>query len=129
MDNGINKSSRVIRWVARILGSILAVYFVFTTVANLIMDFKTWDFAAYIFFAFTIIFAVGVIIAWFKEKIGGIILITGAVAGNIFSIVVGLNNPNFDLLDFIILAGLPFLIAGILFLVYWRKSKKLNTSK
>ena len=93
------------------------------------MDYKNWDFIPYVYFAFFIILAIGVIIAWFKEKIGGIILIAGAVAGSIFSIIVGLNNPDFDLLDFIILAGLPFLIVGILFLVYWWKSKKLNTSK
>ena len=129
MDKNINKSARVIRWIARIFGTFLAVYLTFTTVANLIMDYKTWDFIPYVYFAFFIILAIGVIIAWFKEKIGGIILIAGAVAGNIFSIIVGLNNPDFDLLDFIILAGLPFLIVGILFLVYWLKSKKLNTSK
>ena len=129
MDKNISKSARTICWIARILGSILAVYFVFTTVANLIMDFKTWDFVAYIFFTFTIIFAIGVIIAWFKEKIGGIILIAASVAGSIFSIIVGLNNPDFDLLDFIILAGLPFLIVGILFLIYWWKSRKLSVSQ
>ena len=128
MDKDINKSSRVIRWVARILGTILAVYLVLTTIANLIMDFKAWDFIPYVYFAFFIVFAIGVIIAWFKEKIGGIILIAGAVAGSIFSIVVGLKNPDFDLLDFIILAGLPFLIVGILFLVYWLKSKKQSIS-
>ena len=128
MDKNISKSTRTICWIARILGSILAVYFVFTTVANLIMDFKTWDFVAYIFFAFTIIFAIGVIIAWFKEKIGGIILVAFAMAGSIFSIIAGLNIPDFDMMDFIILAGIPFLIIGILFLVYWWKSRKLSIS-
>ena len=128
MDKNISKSTRVIRWIARILGTVLAVYLVFTTVANLIMDYKAWDFIAYIYFAFFIILAIGVIIAWFKEKIGGIILVAGAVAGSIFSIIVGLNNPDFDLLDFIILAGLPFVIVGILFLVYWLKSKKQSIS-
>ena len=128
MDKNISKSARVIRWIARISGTLLAVYLVFTTIANLIMDFKSWDFIPYVYFVFFIILAIGVIIAWFKEKIGGIILIAGAVAGSIFSIIVGLNNPDFDLLDFIILAGLPFLIAGILFLIYWWKSRKLIIS-
>ena len=120
----INKSARAIRWIARILGTILAVYLIFTTVANLIIDYKAWNFIPYVYFAFFIILAIGVIIAWFKEKIGGIMLIAGAVAGCIFSIIVSLNNPEFDLLDFIILAGLSFLIVGILFLVYWIRSKK-----
>ena len=37
-----------------------------------------WDFTAYGYFAFFIIFSIGVIIAWFKEKIGGIILVVSA---------------------------------------------------
>ena len=127
MDKDINKSSRVIRWVARILGTILAVYLVLTTIANLIMDFKAWDFIPYVYFAFFIVFAIGVIIAWFKEKIGGIILIAGAVAGSIFSIIVGLN-PASEVLMLIGSVGLPFLIIGILFLVYWWKSRKLSAS-
>jgi uncharacterized membrane protein HdeD (DUF308 family) len=93
------------------------------------MDYKAWDFIPYVYFAFFIILAIGVIIAWFKEKIGGIILIAGAVAGSIFSIIVGLNNPDFDLLDFMILAALPFIIIGILFLVYWWKSRKQSVSQ
>src|SRR4030042_2322473 len=129
MDKNINKSARVIRWIARIFGTFLAVYLIFTTVANLIIDYKNWDFIPYVYFAFFIIFAIGVITAWFKEKIGGIILITGAVAGSIFSIIVGLNNPDFDLLDFMILAALPFIIIGILFLVYWWKSRKKMVSQ
>ena len=125
MDKDINKSSRVIRWVARILGTILAVYLVLTTIANLIMDFKAWDFIPYVYFAFFIVFAIGVIIAWFKEKIGGIILVASAVAVIIFSIIFGLN-PASEVLMLIGSVGLPFLIIGILFLVSWWKSRKLN---
>ena len=128
MDKNISKSARAICWISRILGTFLAVYLIFTTIANLIIDYKAWDFIPYVYFVFFIILAIGVTIAWFKEKIGGIILIAGAVAGSIFSIIVGLNNPDFDLLDFIILAALPFIIVGILFLIYWFKSRKLIVS-
>jgi len=128
LNKNISKSARVIRWIARIFGTFLAAYLVFTTIANLIMDYKAWDYIPYVYFTFFIVFAIGVVIAWFKEKIGGIILIAAAVIGSIFSIIVGLNNPDFDLLDFIILAALPFLILGILFLIYWWKSSKLSSS-
>jgi hypothetical protein len=111
------------------LGTVLAVYLVFSNVVALITNFMAWDFIAYASFAFIVICAVGVIVAWFKEKIGGIILVVSAVAVSIFSIIVGLNNPNFDFMDLIILVGLPFLIIGILFLVYWWKSRKLSASQ
>lgn len=129
MDKNIKKNTSVICWIARILGTVLAVYLVFTTVAGLIMNFGNLDLIVYGSTAFIIIFVVGVIVAWFKEKIGGIILVTSAVAVSIFSIIAGLNNPNFDLMDLIILVGLPFLIIGILFLVSWWKSRKLSASQ
>ena len=125
MDKTISKSNRTIRWIARILGTILAVYLVFTTVAN----FFIFNLGDYGITAFIIIFVVGVIVAWFREKIGGIILVVSAVAVSIFSIITGLNDPNSDLMDAIILMGLPFLIIGILFLVSWWKSRKLNVSQ
>ncbi len=129
MDKNINKNTRAICWIARMLGTVLAVYLVFSNVVALITNFMAWDFIAYASFAFIVICAVGVIVAWFKEKIGGIILVVSAVAVSIFSIIVGLNNPNFDFMDLIILVGLPFLIIGILFLVYWWKSRKLSASQ
>ena len=125
MDKTISKANRTIRWIARILGTILAVYLVFTTVAN----FFIFNLGDYGITAFIIIFVVGVIVAWFREKIGGIILVVSAVAVSIFSIITGLNDPNSDLMDAIILMGLPFLIIGILFLVSWWKSRKLSASQ
>ena len=122
MDKNINKNTRAIRWIARMLGTVLAVYLVFTTVAN----FFIFNLGDYGISAFIIIFVVGVIVAWFREKIGGIILVVSAVAVSIFSIITGLNDPNSDLMDAIILMGLPFLIIGILFLVSWWKSRKLS---
>ena len=130
MDKNINKNTRAIRWIARILGTILAVYWVFSTVASLIQNFgnfMAWDFIFYGSYAFIIICAVGVIVAWFKEKIGGIILVASAVAVIIFSIIFGLN-PASEVLMLIGSVGLPFLIIGILFLVYWWKSRKLSAS-
>ncbi|MCX6384149.1 MAG: hypothetical protein NTV16_06675 [Actinobacteria bacterium] len=113
MDKNIKKNTSVICWIARILGTVLAVYLVFTTVAGLIMNFGNLDLIVYGSTAFIII----------------LILVTSAVAVSIFSIIAGLNNPNFDLMDLIILVGLPFLIIGILFLVSWWKSRKLSASQ
>lgn len=132
MNKTINKNTRTIRWIARILGTILAVYLVFTTVGGFIINFGNLTaselIAAYGSTAFIAVFVAGVIVAWFREKIGGIILVVSAVAVSIFSIIYGLA-PNSDLLMLILIAGLPFLIIGILFLVYWWKSRKLSTSQ
>lgn len=118
------KPGNAIRLAARIIGIILAVYFTFTTAANFIMGFGAWDKSAYIASAFILIFVAGVVTAWFREKIGGIMLVANAAASSIFSVIAGLVTEGFDLMDMIILAALPFLATGILFLVYCRKSSK-----
>lgn len=126
MDKNINKNTRAIHWIARILGTILAVYLVFTYVGGFILNFD--NLMASELIAFIAVFVAGVIVAWFKEKNGGIILVANAVAVSIFSIIFGLA-PNSDLLMLIFIAGLPFLIIGILFLVSWWRSRKLNVSQ
>ena len=131
-DKTIDKNTRAIRWIARILGTILAVYLFMTNVGGFISNFGNLMaselIAAYGSIAFIVIFVAGVIVAWFSEKIGGIILVVSAVAVSIFSIIFGLV-PNSDLLMLIAIAGLPFLIIGILFLVSWWKSRKLSASQ
>ena len=122
MDKNINKNTRAIRWIARILGTILAVVLGYSLVVGLIMNFGNPDLIVYGSAAFLIIIVVGVIVAWFKEKIGGIILVTSAVVAIISGIIAGLINPNFDVLTLIPFA-IPLLIIGILFLVYWWKSE------
>ena len=135
MDKNINKNTRAIlwnikiRWIARFLGTTCAVYAVFSTVAGLIRigNLTAWDFLAYGSTAFFIIFVVGVIVAWFREKIGGIILVANAVAASIFGIIFGIRTDS-DL-SMLIFFAVCFLIIGIVFLVYWWKSRNLSASQ
>jgi len=64
---------------------------------------------------------IGVIIAWFREGIGGFITLIGAVALSIFAYISAGHNKIFAMLT----SGIPFLIAGILFLISWWRRKSL----
>ena len=63
---------------------------------------------------------VGVIIAWSREKIGGTVVLIGAIALSTF----GYITAGFNKLFAMLVAGGPFLVAGILFLTSWRRSRK-----
>ena len=57
----------------------------------------------------------GVIIAWWNEKTGGIIITVAAAALCVFSYIDAGRNKIFEML----ISGFHFLISGILFLTGW----------
>jgi len=67
------------------------------------------------------IVVIGVIIAWFREGIGGTITVIGAIALSIFSYISAGHNKILAVLT----SGIPFLIAGILSLISWWITKSL----
>ena len=72
------------------------------------------------FWAFLLVTLVSVIIAWWREEIGGLMLtIVGLVAIIVFMLT---NKPEAYWLTLV--TGAPFLVSGILYLKCWRRIKK-----
>ncbi len=67
--------------------------------------------------------SVGVTIAWFREGIGGLIVVIGGIVLSIFAYITAGHNKVLAMTS----SGIPFLIAGILFLIYWRRTRKLKS--
>jgi hypothetical protein len=62
--------------------------------------------------------ALGVLIAWWREGIGGTIIVICAVAHSTFAYIASGHNKRFAML----ITGGPLLVAGILFLASWWRS-------
>ncbi len=62
----------------------------------------------------------GVLIAWRRERIGGTVMVIGAIALGTFAYVTAGHNKVFAVL----VSGVPFLVPGILFLASWRRSRR-----
>jgi hypothetical protein len=72
-----------------------------------------------ILWTFLLVTLVGVIIAWWREAIGGLILtIVGTVALVMFMLT---NKPEDYWITLV--TGVPFLVSGILYLKCWRRIK------
>jgi hypothetical protein len=71
-----------------------------------------------------IITVLGVLIAWVREGIGGVLLVVGATVLGMFSYVTAEHTRVWNMLSM----GGPFLVAGILFLACWRWSEGKHTS-
>ena len=66
-----------------------------------------------------IITVLGVLIAWTREGVGGTLLVVGAIALSASSYVIAEHDKVWNML----FMGGPFLVAGVLFLAYWRWSE------
>ncbi len=126
MDMMINNKKRSLKttkigWATRIIGSLVGLFWVFSMISSSISEFGEpiiWE--GYFIGSAVAILSAGVILAWFKEKAGGILLIAASLAFMVFSYLVAGHNKIFAAL----VSGFPFLIAGILFLISWKLSLK-----
>jgi len=61
---------------------------------------------------------IGVVIAWFREFIGGIFILFIAIAHSTFAFIVAGHNKGLAML----ISGGPFFAIGFLFIAAWRSS-------
>lgn len=115
-----NKVAITIKWIARIW-SILSLAFlllffgasIFSSIGKETFAFK--DVFQFVFFPIGL--TIGLIIAWKREGLGGIIAIGSIIGFHLQMLVTG-GNPDFGL--FFELLAAP----GILFILYWILSRK-----
>lgn len=121
-----NKKKRSLKttktgWTARVIGSLAGLFWMFSVISHAIIEFGEpvlWE--GYFIGSATVILSAGIILAWFKEKAGGIFLVAASLAFMVFSYLVAGHNKIFAAL----VSGFPFLVAGILFLISWKLSSK-----
>jgi len=109
-----------LRESAHTLGVTIAVLWILAGIGYAILDPWTWK--SELVIAFLFFLGLGVGIAWWKEGIGGIMLIVLSVAFSIFACIEATRNHVLA----VFLSGVPFLIVGILFLATWRRAKKTS---
>ena len=121
-----------VKWAARIISLVTTLIFLILLVLSLIhnhMEAGHFDLGIdtlYTFVPFLVTLA-GSIVAWWNEKIGGWVLIGGYLLWSITPILYSVTNLSLGFYYDYILAGasLPYLFAGVLFIIYaFRKTKK-----
>jgi len=101
MDMMINKKKRSLKttktgWAARIIGSLAGLFWMFSIVSLTIVEFGEpilWE--GYFIGSAVAILSAGVILSWFKEKAGGILLVAASLAFMVFSYLVAGHNKIF----------------------------------
>jgi hypothetical protein len=119
-DRSSGRGNRL-RRTARIIGTLLAGFWLFAGIASGIAEAAPWPlpWESMAMAALMIVSAAGVLIAWWREGIGGAVLVTVGVAHCVNALIQAGRNR----LLAVLISGVPFIVVGILFLVSWSRSK------
>jgi prolipoprotein diacylglyceryltransferase len=125
-------STKVLYWTARIL-CILAILFISFFALDSVSSERTfWQNTTSLLMSLipSFVLLAVLIIAWKWEKIGGIILTIFGLAFSIFIFVFNYKRNHFPVMMCLLLTlavAIPFVLAGILFILsHYRKKKELS---
>jgi len=124
---GHDKLTLTMRYLARIISTLLAAFLLLFAIGEGInswsrgggMEFDYEHIKMTVYFA---LIAVGTILGWWRDIFGGVIL---TLVGIVFSLTVLIEMESHDYW-IILIFGMPFLVCGALFLLSWRRQKKLH---
>lgn len=116
---GSSRSARWLRWISRIAGTLVAGFWLSMGILSAIFEREPWTVEGFIMASLIVASAVGVGLAWWRARLGGIVLLLVGVAHCIFALVEARHNVAFAVL----ISGVPYLIVGALFLLAWRGSQ------
>ena len=102
---------------ARTLGTVAAAFWAFGLLMGAVTGGAPLDAESAVMAGLVVASVLGVVLAWRREALGGAIVLVCGIAHTIFACLVASRNQ----LLAIGVAGLPFFVAGLLFLgVWWR---------
>ena len=109
----------IILWIARITGSLVSSLWLFVVIAETIGERESLSWRldeGMVMLGLVIASGLGVLIAWWREGIGGIIILICGLGHITFAGIVAGRNK----VPVMLLTGGPLVVIGILFLIAWR---------
>lgn len=116
---GRSKQHDKLQRVARTLGAIVAAFWLFVGIVEALTEKEPWTLESAIMGTLMTSSIIGVIVCWFREGLGALIVLAVAVAHTVFAYTVAGHNKGFA----VAVSGGPFFIIGALFLACWWRSR------
>jgi hypothetical protein len=122
---------RAIRNVARGISSVMAGFILLFAVGQWITELSAgrltqeWELSTTGMAVYCLLIAVGSGLGWWRENIGGTI-ITIAGLGMLLAVFIFLSPQDYWIS---LIFSLPFLLSGIFYLIYWKRSKSSKGKK
>jgi len=120
VSNYNDRTAKWLHWIARGIGSLVAAFWLFVGIISGINEPEPLTLEGAIMAGLIAASVLGVLIAWWGEGLGGIILLFVAIAHSTFAYIASGHNKGFAML----ISGGPWLLVGVLFLTSWRRSTR-----
>jgi hypothetical protein len=120
-----DRSVKILRWLARGVGTLIASMWLFIVIMSILTESTELDTESTIMTILIFSSIFGVIVAWFRELEGGIILLVVAIAHSVFAFIVAGRNKSLAML----ISGGPFFVIGSVFIATWWRSERSNLLK
>ena len=111
------------KWIARISGSIFALFWLFIGVVSRFNDPLPMNWESIVMSLLIGVSVIAVVIAWFRERLGGALIVFVGAAFSVFALITSGAGVESKLIA-VMGSGFPFLIVGVLFLLSSRKPKE-----
>jgi hypothetical protein len=113
-----------LRWIARGLGTLVAGFWVFIGILEAIFGSDPWTVESTVLALLIVAAAAAVTVAWWREGIGGSLLLLAGVAFGVFAFVAAGHNKLFA----VAITGVPVLLVGLMFLASWWRFQRAHTA-
>ena len=123
IDEAGDRRAKWLRWTGRGIGWVIGGFWMLSLLAHLIGDLVSGgsppETEGILLGVLVLIPVTGVVVAWWRERLGGVLAIIGGIALGTFAYVTAGRNKVWIML----FAGLPFVVSGILVLMSWKRSQ------
>lgn len=124
-DRSRKRAALWLRRTARGLGTLVAGFWVLIGVLEAIAGTDPWTVESAVLATLIVAAALAVAAAWWREGIGGILLILVGAAHCVFAFIAAGHNKLFA----VAITGVPFLLVGTLFLTSWSLSRRMEAAQ
>ena len=114
------RRARWLRWLGRGTGSLVAGFWLFIAVVGAVGGAEPWTLESSILTGLIVCSVAGVAVAWWREGLGGTLLLVIAAAYGLFAYFAAGHNKGMA----VAVSGGPFLVVGLLFLASWWGRRK-----
>ena len=114
-----------LRWIVRGLGTLVAGFWVFIGILEAIAGPDPWTAESTVWAVLIIIAAVAVAVAWWREGLGGFLILPVGIAHGAFAFFAAEHNT----LLAVAITGIPFLLVGFLSLGSWWLHRTADTAQ